>query len=138
MSAPHFTPVDAGDVVIAPAVNTDLGALITATAATTGKQSADQTNTGWRGVLVTITTTAIGTGSVTVTVQGKDSAGGYYTLLAGAAVVTNTTVVYTVYPGLTAAANVTANGIVPRTWRVITTANNANPATYTVSASMVL
>jgi hypothetical protein len=91
---------------------------------------------GARGVTVYVKTTAIGTGSITVTIQGKDVASGdYYTLLAGAAIVTNTVNRYTVYPGLTAAANVTASDVLPAVWRIIATANNANPATYTVGWS---
>ena len=118
--------------------NQDL-TLITATSATTSQGSGDQTNYNARGIKVVLQTTAIGTGSVTVTIQGKDAASGqYYTLLAGAAVTTNTTNVYTVYPGLTVAANSVANDVLPRTWRVTVTANNANAATYTVGASLVV
>ena len=118
--------------------NQDL-ALINATAATSNTGSGDQTNVNGRGLKVVLNTTAIGTGSITVTIQGKDTASGaYYTILAGAAVTTNTTNVYSVYPGLTVAANTTANDVLPHTWRVTVTANNANPATYTVGASLIL
>jgi hypothetical protein len=96
----------------------------------------DLTNPAARGVTVVVDTTAIGTGSITLTIQGKDRASGkYYTLLAGAAVTTNVTNRYTVYPGLTASANVTASDVLPGTWRLIVTANNANAATYTVGWS---
>lgn len=116
----------------------DVGALITASSATTTQTSADQTNTSARGIKVVLNTTAIGTGSVTVVIQGKDQASGqYYTILSGAAVTTNTTNVYTVYPGVTATANVAANDVLPATWRVQVTANNANAATYTVGASLL-
>jgi hypothetical protein len=114
-------------------------ALITATAATTSQTGADQVNVNGRGVKVVLDMTTIGTGSVTLTIQGKDVASGkYYTLLAGAAVVGNSTNVYEVYPGAPATANVSANATVPRTWRVITTANNANATTYTVGASVIV
>ncbi len=115
----------------------DLGALIVGTAATTSQVSADQ-NTGGRGVKVVFDMTTVGTGSVTVTIQGKDLASGkYYTLLAGAAVITNVTNVYTVFPSATVTANVSANDYLPMIWRVIATANNANPATYTVGACVL-
>jgi hypothetical protein len=82
---------------------------------------------------VVLDMTVVGTGSVTLTIQGKDEASGkYYTLLAGAAVTTNSTNVYTVFPGAPATANVSANDIVPRTFRILVTANNANSATYSV------
>jgi hypothetical protein len=107
------------------------------TAQTVTVNGIDQTNYNARGVTVVVVTTAIGTGSITVTIQGKDPGSGtYYTLLAGAAIVTNTTNRYTVYPsGIAAVANVTAVDSLPNTWRIIVTANNANPATYTVGGS---
>ena len=92
-----------------------------------------------RGLKVILTTTAIGTGSITVSIQGKDPASGtYFTILAGAAVVTNTQNVYTVFPGAPVAANVSANDELPATWRIVVTANNANPATYTVGFSTLV
>jgi len=48
------------------------------------------------------------------------------------------TTVLTVYPGLTAAANVTVNDVLPRTWRVITAIGGSTPAvTATVGASVI-
>jgi hypothetical protein len=119
--------------------NVDTAALITASGATTSQTGADQTNYNGRGLIVVLDMTVVGTGSVTLTIQGKDAASGkYYTLLAGAAVVTNSTNVYTVYPGAPATANVSANSPLPRTWRLITTANNANATSYVVGASVIL
>jgi hypothetical protein len=119
--------------------NVDTASLITASGATTTQTSADQVNFNGRGLVVVLDMTAVGTGSVTATIQGKDAASGkYYTLLAGAAVVTNSTNVYTVYPAAPATANVSANSPVPRTWRVTVTAGNANPTTYTVGASVIV
>jgi hypothetical protein len=81
--------------------------------------------------------TIVGTGSVTLSVEGKDQVSGkYYTILTGAAVTTNSTNVYRVYPGLTAAANATVSDILPETFRITVTHNNANAATYTVGASL--
>lgn len=106
------------------------------TAQTVGVNGVDQTNYNSRGVTVVVVTTAIGTGSITVTIQGKDQASGtYYTLLAGAAIITNTTNRYTVFPGAVVAANVSANDALPYQWRIIVTANNANAATYSVGGS---
>lgn len=82
--------------------------------------------------------TSAGTGSVTLSIQGKDAASGqYYAMLTGAAVTSNGTTVYTVYPGLTAVANTTVSDVLPATWRVVMTANNANATTYTVGASVI-
>jgi hypothetical protein len=119
--------------------NVDTAALIAAAGATTSQTGADQTNYNGRGIQVVLDMTTVGTGSVTLTIQGKDAASGkYYTLLAGAAVTTNSTNVYTVYPGAPTTANVSASVPLPRVWRVITTANNANATTYTVGASVLL
>ncbi len=119
--------------------NTDNISLVPSAAYTTTQTSADQTNQRCRGVVVVLDMTAVGTGSVTLTIQGKDPVSGkYYTLLAGAAVTTNSTNVYRVYPGLAAAANATANDVLPKTWRVVVTANNANSATYSVGAITIV
>lgn len=119
--------------------NINTAALITATGATTTQTGADQTNFNGRGLKVVLDMTTVGTGSVTLTIQGKDATSGkYYTLLAGAAVVTISTNVYEVYPGVAVAANVSANATLPRTWRVIATANNANATTYTIGASVIV
>lgn len=115
------------------------GATFLASAArTTTQTGADQTNRGHRGIKVVVDTTVFGTGSVTVTIQGKDETSGkYYTLLASAAIVSVTTTAYTVYPGLPATANVSANDVLPSTWRLLVTANNANTQTYSVGYSLL-
>jgi hypothetical protein len=130
-------PVD-GQGVIIPG-NTDTGPLITASAATTTQTSADQVNNGGCGVKVVLVTTAIGTGNITLEIDGKDTASGnYYAILTGAAVSSNTTNVYTVYPGVAVTANVSASDVLPKTWRVKVTANSSNPTTYTVGASVIV
>jgi hypothetical protein len=84
-----------------------------------------------RGVKVVLDMTSAGSGSVVLTIQGKDKASGkYYTLLAGAAVTTNATNVYTVYPEIAAVANVSARDVLPETWRV-TVSGNGSATTYT-------
>lgn len=121
--------------------NAETGALITHTAASAGTNGTDQTNYGARGLKVIVDITAITgtTPTLTVTIQGKDpTSGKYYTLLASAALSTVSTTVLTVYPALTAAANVTANDVLPKTWRVITAIGGTTPAvTATVAASLV-
>lgn len=119
--------------------NFDTAALITASGATTTQTGSDQTNYNGRGVKVVLDMTTVGTGSVTLEIDGKDAASGkYYPILTGAAVATNSTNVYEIFPGATAAANAVANSQLPRVWRVKVTANNANATTYTVGASVIL
>lgn len=105
---------------------------------TTTQTQGDQSNDHYRGIHVVLDTTVIGTGSVTLSIQGKDPASGkYYTLLSGAAVITNVTNVYKIYPGGVVAANVSANDNLPATWRIVVTANNANAATYSVGYTLL-
>src|ERR1043165_4748093 len=92
---------------------------------------------GFRGLHVTIDCTAIvSSPSVTFTIQGLDrTSGKVYTILAGAASTGTGTTVLRVYPGLTASANVTANDVLPRDWRVTATHGNGNSITYSVGFS---
>jgi hypothetical protein len=91
-----------------------------AAAAPATTDSADLTNEVWRGLHVVVDVTALGaSATLTVTIQGKDPASGkYYTLLASAAIASTGTTVLKVYPGLTAASNLTANDILPMNWRI--------------------
>lgn len=120
-----------------PRNNIDVAVLASA-ARTTTQTGADTTNYNGRGIKVVLDTTAATSGSVTLSIQGKDANGVYYTILAGAAVTTVSTNVYTVYPGAPATANVSANDFLPRTYRVVATANNATAQTYSVSSCVIL
>lgn len=114
------------------------GTILTSGARTTTQTSADQTNFNHRGIAVVLDMTTVGTGSVTISINGKDAVSGkYYTILAGAAVTTNVTNVYKVYPGASAVANVSANDLLPRSFQIVVTANNANSATYSVGYSLI-
>ena len=121
------------------AIHQDTNVLLNGVGATVSQNTFDLTNANCRGIKVFVNTTAIGTGSITVSVQGKDPvSGNYFTLLASAAITTNVFNVYNVYPGFTVTANVSANDVLPRVWRVLVTANNANPASYTVAGCLLV
>lgn len=103
--------------------------------------SADQTNYNGRGCVVvfdfTVETDA-GV-SIVVTVEGKDALSGkYYTLLTSAALVAVGTTVLTVFPGAVAVANLVANALLPRVWRVTCTPADTKRATYSVGAVTAL
>lgn len=112
----------------------DTQTLLASAARTTTQTSADIQNPfGAAFLTVILDATVIGTGSVTVTINGKDPASGkYYLLLTGAAVVTNSTNIYHVGPALPVTTNVSANAHIPAVFQVVVTANNANSATYSV------
>lgn len=103
--------------------------------------SADQTNFNGRGVKLGINVTAdsAGTALVVVTIQGKDIVSGqYYTILSSASIAAVGFSTLQVYPGITATANVAANDILPRTWRVSITVSGAGTASATVGSSNIL
>jgi hypothetical protein len=119
--------------------NLDNITVLASAARTTTQTQADQTNYNHRGIIVVLDVTNAGTGSVTLEIDGKDPVSGkYFALLTGAAVVSNSTNVYTVYPGNTVTSNVSASTVLPRTWRVKVTAGNSNSATYSVGAMLIL
>lgn len=79
----------------------------------------DYTNPNGRYLDVILDVTNANGGTATLTIFAKDiSSGKYYPLLVGAGVAANSTVVYRVGPGLTAAANSIANLPVPRIFKV--------------------
>lgn len=99
---------------------------------------ADQANRKHRGVRVTIVVTAAtGSPSVVFTLQGKDAAGNYYTVLASAAVTGTGTTILTVFPGSAVAANASANAYLPGTWRVIAAHTGVDSITYSASAELL-
>ncbi|MEW6016496.1 MAG: hypothetical protein AB1760_00315 [Pseudomonadota bacterium] len=114
--------------------------LLASAARTASTNSADQTNYNGRGVRVSIDVTALtGTPSITVTIKSKDSASGVYsTVLASGPITAIGHTELTVYPGITATNNVSANTILSRTWRVEVTHGTADSITYSIAADTLL
>lgn len=111
--------------------------LIASASYSTTQTSPDQKNFNGRGVKVFLNVGVIGAGSLVLTIQGKDPVSGLYkALLTSVAVVGNGLTVYTVYPGITATANVSASDILSRTWNV--TVTGANGTTFSVGSSVIL
>lgn len=111
--------------------------LLASASRTTTQTSADITTYNLSGISVFLNMTVVGTGSVTVTINGKDPASGvYYNILTGAAVVTNVGNLYRIMPGIPAAANKDVNAYLPRIIQIVVTANNANAATYSVGYTL--
>jgi hypothetical protein len=112
---------------------TNLGAVITHTAASAGtvNSSVLDTHQGL-GLLVFINITSV-TGSLTVTIKGVDpTSGATSTILASAALASTGLTVLKVYPGLTAAANLVANDIMPGQAQ-ITSVIATGPVTATIT-----
>mgnify|MGYP001591241777 FL=1 len=110
--------------------------VLASSARTVAVDSSDMTNYNGRGIVVVIDVTAQA-GTITPTIQGK-AGSDYYTILAGSAIAATGEVVLRVYPGLTAAASVTVNDILPRLWRVSMAVANTASVTYSVSGNYVV
>lgn len=107
--------------------NQDNITLLTSAAITSNGNTADLVNYNAKGVKVYIKTGSFGSSesTMTVTIQIKDPVGGtYYSSLVSASLSASTTYVLTVYPGITVTTNVSANDVIPRTWRVAWSAAN--------------
>lgn len=123
--------------------NVDGISLLGSGAVTANNNSADQVNYNGRGIKLFLSTGAQGTGAstITVTLQGKDPvSGAYYTILQSAALAANAFTVLSVYPGLATTANVSANDVLPRTWRVTwqATAWGTGGSTLGISCAIIL
>jgi len=106
--------------------NMDGISLANLSGATTSGQSADQTNYNGRGLKVFINVSSFSGTSITFKIQGKDPVSStYFDMLTGAAIVATGTQLLTIYPALTAVANVTATDVLPRTWRLSWTITTA-------------
>jgi len=113
------------------------GTALASGARTTTQTLPDISTGGCQFLNVVLDMTTAGTGSVTLTINGKDPASGkYYLILSGAAVTTNSTNRYKVGPTVTASANVTAQDYLPENIQLVATANNANSATYSLGYSL--
>lgn len=113
---------------------------ISASAARTASaNSADQTNYNARAVTVVIDITVIAVATtLTVTIKGKDTLSGkYYTLLTTTALALVGTTAIQVGIGLPDTANVSANKVLPRIWRVEITNSDGNSITYSIGANYV-
>lgn len=112
--------------------------LLASSARTTTQTSADIVNYNNVRLVVVLDVTSAGTGSITLSINGKDSASGkYYTILAGTAVTSNGTTRYRVGPDLASSANSIAQDYLPRVLQIVVTANNANSVTYSVGYCLV-
>jgi hypothetical protein len=93
---------------------------------------------GAKGCHVIIKSSAPGAApSITVTIQGVDPASGaLYTILTSTAIVSATTTVLRVYPGLVAGANI-ANDVLPEQLNFTFTAANADSLTFSVGLNLI-
>jgi hypothetical protein len=129
---------DAGGRLQNDAVNTQIEILASG-ARTIETATADQTNTMYKGVVVSLNVTLddAGAAGLTINVQGKTADGAYYNILTSAAVAAVGTTVYSVYAGMTELANLRSGHPLPVTWRVLVEVGDANAMTYSLSADLI-
>lgn len=115
------------------------GTVLTSSARTaTQTLSPDITNPQWRGGHFIIDVSAYTSGTLTPTIQGKDSASGqYYDILVGSAISATGVTVLKVYPGIAASANAAASDVLPRVWRFKMTGTATPVVTYSVGSQLV-
>lgn len=102
--------------------------------------SRDIINSYGRGLVLFFNISVVpGVDTLTLTVKGKDPISGtYYTIVAGTAQAGAALIIMRAYPGLVAAANLTVNDVLPKTFAVTVTASAASSFTYSVSANIIL
>jgi hypothetical protein len=89
-------------------------------------------------VLVLDITAVTASPGITVTVAGVDQVSDkLFTVLASAPIATVSTTILRIGPGLTAAANLTANDYLPPTFRVTVTHADTDSATYSLAGMLV-
>lgn len=110
--------------------DTDLGTLITLSSASAGATGTVMDGSMGRGVIVFVNVSAIsGTSpTLTVTINGVDSNGTAYAILASPTITTTGLTVLKIYPALTASANAVANDILPVNWRIDTAIGGTTPS----------
>jgi hypothetical protein len=109
-------------------------AVFVSAARTTTQTSAAIYSRGAVGVIATMVVTAKGSApSVTMSIQTYDFASATWVNLLTSAAITNTgTTRLTVSPQVSSSANVSLNGVIPDTIRVVITASNSDSLTYSV------
>lgn len=104
--------------------------------------SADQVNPNAAGAIIYFAVIAVpGTDTVALTVEAKDPASGFYSVLFTAPPISNITrpARYVIYPGASSGAPTMVLGLpLPRTWRVTVLHSAATNFTYSVGCAYCL
>lgn len=121
--------------------NVNAVSVLASSARTTTQTGSDQTNYNFRGLILYVNVTSAGTGSITPSLDIKDSVSAAYKTIwtAAAAITTTGLFTYVIGPDAAAAAGYTEAVLryIGRTFRVNVTANNANSVTYSVSMDLL-
>lgn len=117
--------------------NTDI-TLLASAARTTTQSSADLVNYNADALKVVVDITAFTAGSLTITIDGKDTASGkYVNLLTSTALAAVATTTLQVGPVIAASANLIALAYMPRVFRIVATVGDATSITYSIGYHLV-
>lgn len=119
-------------------VRNNTKATLAASAARTSTLTvADQTNYNGAMLHVVIVVTVMASGGLTPVINGKGNLGTYYPLLTGAKI-TGTTAgtVLKIGPGFATSVNAAAADMLPRTWNMVVTPDDATSITYSIEANV--
>lgn len=99
--------------------------------------SATYSSKDCRGLHIAFNLTVLGSGSISLVLQGYDATAGlWYDILVPVAVTTIGHKIYKMYPGIPVSTAV--NDILPTTWRIVVTPGDSVANTYSVIANLVL
>lgn len=99
--------------------------------------SVEMSGNGVSAAHIVINMTAVpGVATVTPTIEGKDALGNYYPILTGPAIAATGITVLRIAPGLLAVANLTANDVLPDTWRINCVHSAGTNFTYSVCTNL--
>lgn len=118
-------------------MRTNLISTIAASAARTSTLTvADQTNYNGAMLHAVIVVTVMASGGLTPVINGKGNLGTYYALLTGAKIVGAGTTVLKIGPGFATAVNASAADMLPRTWNMVVTPDDATSITYSIEGNI--
>lgn len=109
--------------------------LLASAARTATTATADQLKTSEGIVAAILNVTAVpGVDTLTLTIQGKDALGNYYTIVSSTASAATGTVMLQAGPGIAVSANVSIANMIPDIYRILVTHSAGTSFTYSVQA----
>lgn len=110
--------------------------LAASSARTTTLTVADQTNYNGAMLHAVIVVSAYTSGGLTPVINGKGNLNTYYALLTGAKISSTGTTVLKIGPGFATAVNQAAADMLPRTWNMVVTPDDATSITYSIEGNI--
>lgn len=129
-------PFLASGLTVARQRGNEQSTLAASAARTSTLTVADQTNYNGAMLHAVIVVTVMASGGLTPVINGKGNLGTYYALLTGAKIVGAGTTVLRIGPGFATAVNAAAADMLPRTWNMVVTPDDATSITYSIEGNV--